>query len=104
VTASARCHLAGPGIQTVPITNCAVTDLTIKERAGSLTPGRSRPHPANRPVASYPATAAMEVISVTLAPADAAELAAMLQFLSDWLSRDRDHLEPPLESSSVLNP
>ncbi len=79
-------------------------DLTIKERAGSLTPGRSRPHPANRPVASYPATAAMEVISVTLAPADAAELAAMLQFLSDWLSRDRDHLEPPLESSSVLNP
>jgi len=25
VTASAGCHVAGPGIQTVPITNCAVT-------------------------------------------------------------------------------
>jgi hypothetical protein len=46
----------------------------------------------------------MEVISVSLAPADAAELAAMLQFLSDWLSRDRDHLEPSPESSSVQNP
>lgn len=35
---------------------------------------------------------------MTLAPADAAELAEMLQFLSDWLSRDRDHLEPSIES------
>jgi hypothetical protein len=38
------------------------------------------------------------VIDVTLAPADAAELADMLQFVSDWLSRDRDQLEPSLES------
>jgi hypothetical protein len=38
------------------------------------------------------------VIDVALAPADAAELAEMLQFLSDWLSRDRDRLEPSLES------
>ena len=35
---------------------------------------------------------------MTLAPADAAELAEMLQFLSDWLSRDHDHLEPSLDS------
>ena len=34
---------------------------------------------------------------MTLAPADAAELAEMLQFLSDWLARDQDHLEPSLE-------
>jgi hypothetical protein len=40
----------------------------------------------------------MEVIDVPLAPADAAELAEMLQFLSDWLARDRDHLEASLES------
>jgi hypothetical protein len=40
----------------------------------------------------------MEVTDVTLAPADAAELAEMLQFLSDWIGRDRDHLEPSLES------
>jgi hypothetical protein len=32
-----------------------------------------------------------------LAPPDAAELAEMLQFLSDWLARDRDHLETSLE-------
>ena len=25
MTSPARCHAAGPGIQTVPITNCAVT-------------------------------------------------------------------------------
>ena len=37
----------------------------------------------------------MEVTGVT--PADAAELAEMLQFLSDWLARYRDHLEPSLE-------
>jgi hypothetical protein len=35
---------------------------------------------------------------MTLAPADAVELAEMLQFLSDWLARDRDHLETSLES------
>lgn len=34
---------------------------------------------------------------MTLAPADAAELAEMLQFLSDWLARDQDHLAPSLE-------
>ena len=34
---------------------------------------------------------------MTLAPADAAELAEMLQFLSDWLARDQDHLEASLE-------
>lgn len=34
---------------------------------------------------------------MTLAPADAAELAEMLQFLSDWLARDHDHLEASLE-------
>jgi hypothetical protein len=34
---------------------------------------------------------------VTLASADAAELAEMLQFLSDWLARDRDHMEASLE-------
>ena len=34
---------------------------------------------------------------VPLAPADAAELAEMLQFLSDWLACDRDHLEASLE-------
>jgi hypothetical protein len=37
------------------------------------------------------------VTGVTLAPADAAELAEMLQFLSDWLARDQDHLEVSLE-------
>jgi hypothetical protein len=37
------------------------------------------------------------VTGVTLAPADAAELAEMLQFLSDWLTRDQDHLEASLE-------
>ena len=34
---------------------------------------------------------------MTLAPADADELAEMLQFLSDWLARDRHHLETSLE-------
>ena len=34
---------------------------------------------------------------MSLAPADAAELAEMLQFLSDWLTRDQDPLEPSLE-------
>ncbi len=34
---------------------------------------------------------------MTLAPADAAELAEMLQFLSDWLTRDQDHLQASLE-------
>jgi hypothetical protein len=37
------------------------------------------------------------VTGVTLAPADAAELAEVLQFLSDWLARDQDHLEASLE-------
>jgi hypothetical protein len=32
-------------------------------------------------------------VTVTLAPADAAELAEMLQSLSDWPARDRHHLE-----------
>jgi hypothetical protein len=41
--------------------------------------------------------AAIEVTNVTLAPADAAELAEMLQFLSDWLTRERHHLEAPME-------
>jgi len=49
VTSPARSHAAGLGIQTVPITNCAVTDMTIKERAlartasPSVKPGRYRP-------------------------------------------------------------
>jgi hypothetical protein len=34
---------------------------------------------------------------MTLAPDDTAELAEMLQFLSDWLARDHDHLETSLE-------
>ena len=34
-----------------------------------------------------------------LAPADAAALAEMLQFLSDWLARDHHHLETPLRAS-----
>ena len=34
---------------------------------------------------------------MTLDPADAVELAEILQFLSDWLARDRDHLETSLE-------
>ena len=34
---------------------------------------------------------------MTLAPADAAELAEMLQFLSDWLARDQNHLASSLE-------
>jgi hypothetical protein len=37
------------------------------------------------------------VTDVTLASADAAELAEMLQFLSDWLDRDRDHLQASLQ-------
>lgn len=52
-----------------------------------------------------PAGAAIEVNDMTLAPADAAELAEMLQFLSDWLARDRDHLEAsPEGASSVTAP
>ena len=49
MTSPARSHAAGLGIQTVPITNCAVTDMTIKERAlartasPSVKPGRYRP-------------------------------------------------------------
>jgi hypothetical protein len=35
---------------------------------------------------------------VTRAPADAAELADMLQFVRHWLSRDQDQLRPSLES------
>jgi hypothetical protein len=35
---------------------------------------------------------------MTLAPADAVELAEMLKFLSDWLARDHDHLETSLEN------
>ena len=34
---------------------------------------------------------------MSMAPADAAELAEMLQFLSDWLGRDRDHLDASLK-------
>jgi hypothetical protein len=34
---------------------------------------------------------------VTLAPADTAELAEMLQFISDWLARDQHHLQASLE-------
>ncbi len=34
---------------------------------------------------------------MSMAPADAAELAEILQFLSDWLGRDRDHLDASLE-------
>jgi hypothetical protein len=37
------------------------------------------------------------VTGVTLTPADTAELGEMLQFLSDWLARDRDHLQASLE-------
>jgi hypothetical protein len=37
------------------------------------------------------------VTDVTLAPADAPELAEMLQFLSDWFAHDRHHLETSLE-------
>jgi hypothetical protein len=33
VTSPARSHAAGPGIQTVPITNCAVTDAEAKRKA-----------------------------------------------------------------------
>jgi hypothetical protein len=36
-------------------------------------------------------------VTLAPAPADAAELAEMLQFLSDWLARDQDHLEASLE-------
>ena len=49
MTSPARSHAAGLGIQTVPITNCAVTDMTIKEQAlarvqqPGTTPGRYRP-------------------------------------------------------------
>jgi hypothetical protein len=49
----------------------------------------------------------IEVTDVTLAPADAAELVEMLQFLSDWLARDRHHLETSLEAfagSSAYGP
>jgi hypothetical protein len=52
--------------------------------------------PTPRPSLS-PAGAAMEVNDMTLAHADAAEPAEMLQFLSDWLARERDHLEASLE-------
>ncbi|HEY1915520.1 MAG TPA: hypothetical protein VGH27_08090 [Streptosporangiaceae bacterium] len=34
---------------------------------------------------------------MTLAPADAIELAEMLQFISDWLARDRRHLQASFE-------
>jgi hypothetical protein len=33
VTSHARSHAAGLGIQTVPITNCAVTEMALKEKA-----------------------------------------------------------------------
>jgi hypothetical protein len=35
---------------------------------------------------------------MTLDPADAVELAEILQFLSDWIARDRDHLQTSLEN------
>ena len=44
-----RTLAGGAGIQTVPITDCAVTDMTIKEQAlarvqhPGTTPGRYRP-------------------------------------------------------------
>jgi hypothetical protein len=39
----------------------------------------------------------MERTVVTLAPIDAAELAEMLQFVSDWLARDQHHLQASFE-------
>jgi hypothetical protein len=38
----------------------------------------------------------MTVSDVHLHPSDAAELAELLQFLDDWLTTDRDHLNASL--------
>lgn len=43
----------------------------------------------------------MTVPDVRLHPADAAELAELLQSLDDWLGTDREHLDASLTASSA---
>ena len=47
MTSPARSHAAGLGIQTVPITNCAVTDMALKQQA------LSRLAPVGTPLGRY---------------------------------------------------